>query len=92
MPKSRLGGIGTRPITVTATEQIQLELPNWLPQPIATHAQQIFCRNNVREMSDQSLLCRLTTDSRMKRVWTELLKVSRKRLMLSLLHDVSCCL
>jgi hypothetical protein len=70
MPKSRLSGVSKRPI--------QLELPNWLPQPIAAHAQQIFGRNNVQEMSDRSLLCRLTSDSRMKRVWTELQK--RKRI------------
>lgn len=64
-------------VVVTASEQIQLELPNWLPQPIAAHAQQIF-RNSAREMSEQLLICRLTSDSRMKRVWTELLK--RKRI------------
>jgi hypothetical protein len=73
MPKSKLGAIGG-----TASEQSQLDLPNWLPQPIAAHAQQIFGRNNVQEMSDRLLLCRLTSDSRMKRVWTELLK--RKRI------------
>jgi len=77
MPKSRPGGIGKRPISVTPSEQIQLGLPNWLPPPIAAYAQQIF-RNNAREKSEQLLLCRLTSDSRMKRVWTELLK--RKRI------------
>jgi hypothetical protein len=47
---------------------IEIEPPTWLPQPIAAHARQINCLT----ASDE-----LTSDLRMKDVWTELRK--RKR-------------
>ena len=50
-----------------------LELPVWLPLPVASHARQISCRTK----SDELVLRRLTSGPRMERVWTELLK--RKR-------------
>jgi hypothetical protein len=57
-------------------ESTELKLPIWLPQPVAAHARQVFT-NNCRTESDRLLLRRLTSDLRMKGVWTELLK--RKR-------------
>ena len=52
-----------------------LELPEWLPQPIASYARKksFSCRTK----SDELMLRRLTSDPRMKGVWSELLK--RKR-------------
>jgi hypothetical protein len=50
-----------------------LELPAWLPPPVASYARQI----SRQTLADKPLLCRLTSDPRMERVWTELLK--RKR-------------
>ena len=50
-----------------------LELPEWLPPPVASYARQINCQTK----SDELMLRRLTSDPRMKVVWTELLK--RKR-------------
>jgi hypothetical protein len=50
-----------------------LELPLWLPLPVASYARQINCRT----VSDELMLRRLTSDPRMRGVWTELLK--RKR-------------
>ena len=50
-----------------------LELPEWLPPPVACYARQINCQTK----SDELMLRRLTSDPRMKVVWTELLK--RKR-------------
>jgi hypothetical protein len=50
-----------------------LELPVWLPLAVASHARQISCRTK----SDELMLRRLTSDPRMRGVWTELLK--RKR-------------
>jgi hypothetical protein len=50
-----------------------LELPKWLPSPVTNYARQINCRTK----SDELMLRRLTSDPRMRTVWTELLK--RKR-------------
>jgi hypothetical protein len=50
-----------------------LELPVWLPLPVASRARLISCRTK----SDEWMLRRLTSDPRMRAVWTELLK--RKR-------------
>jgi hypothetical protein len=55
-----------------------LELPGWLPPPIATYAQQIFT-NSRPTMSDELLLRRLISDERMNAVWTELLKRRRSK-------------
>jgi hypothetical protein len=50
-----------------------LELSAWLPPPVASYARQISCQT----VTDKLLLRRLTSDARMRGVWTELLK--RKR-------------
>ena len=50
-----------------------LELPAWLPPPVVSYARKI----NRQTLADKPLLCRLTSDPRMRGVWTELLK--RKR-------------
>ena len=50
-----------------------LELPEWLPPQVASYARQINCGTK----SDELMLRRLTSDPRMKVVWSELLK--RKR-------------
>jgi hypothetical protein len=50
-----------------------LQMPAWLPPPVASYARQVSCRTDT----DKLLLCRLTSDPRMRGVWTELLK--RKR-------------
>jgi hypothetical protein len=52
-------------------------LPEWLPQPVADYARRAFT-NDCRTAPDELLLRRLSSDLRMKRVWSELLK--RKRL------------
>jgi hypothetical protein len=50
-----------------------LQMPAWLPPPVASYARQASCRTET----DKSLLRRLTSDPRMRGVWTELRK--RKR-------------
>lgn len=50
-----------------------LQMPAWLPPLVASYARQVSCRTDT----DESLLCRLTSDPRMRGVWTELRK--RKR-------------
>jgi hypothetical protein len=50
-----------------------VELPAWLPSPVASYVRKIVCQTDT----DKLLLGRLTFDPRMRRVWTELLK--RKR-------------
>jgi hypothetical protein len=51
----------------------EIELPAWLPPAVASHARQI----NYQTASDELMLRRLTSDPRMERVWTELLKRER---------------
>ena len=67
----------------------QLELPNWLPGPVAEEAQRIY--DDIRQYdrkryprlftaSEQiNVLLRLASDQRMKKVWNELRKKKRKR-------------
>ena len=67
----------------------QLELPNWLPGPVAEEAQRIY--DDIRQYdrkryprpftaSEQiKVLLRLASDQRMKKVWNELRKKKRKR-------------
>ena len=58
-----------RTLRRTTTE---IELPEWLPPAVARHA-----RISCQTASDELMLRRLTSDPRMRTVWTELLK--RKR-------------
>ena len=51
----------------------EIELPEWLPPAVATHAQQISCQT----ASDELVLRRLASDPRMTQVWMELLKKKR---------------
>ena len=54
-----------------------LELPAWLPPAVASHAQ--FEGFRCQTESDELMLRRLTSDPRMKGVWTELLKRKRSK-------------
>jgi hypothetical protein len=53
----------------------EFKIPVWLRQPVAIFVQELF--KNNRPTSEQLLLRRLTTDPRMKVVWSELLKRRR---------------
>jgi hypothetical protein len=67
----------------------RLELPNWLPSPVAEEAQLVYDRilqhDGKRDprpftASEQiKVLLRLASDQRMKKVWNELRKKKRKR-------------
>ena len=67
----------------------QLELPNWLPSPVAEEAQRVYddILQQDRKLdprpftaSEQiKVLFRLASDQRMKKVWNELRKKKRER-------------
>jgi hypothetical protein len=67
----------------------RLELPDWLPDPVAEEAQlvydQILKHDRERDprpftaSEEIKVLLRLASDQRMKKVWNELLKKKRKR-------------
>ena len=67
----------------------QLELPNWLPSPVAEEAQRIYdgILQHDRKLDPRpftapeqiKVLLRLASDQRMKKVWNELRKKKRKR-------------
>lgn len=71
----------------------QLELPNWLPGPVAEEAQLVYDKEILQydrtsftlyprpftASEEIKILQRLASDQRMKKVWNELLKKKRKR-------------
>ncbi len=69
--------------------QIRLELPNWLPAPVAEEAQLVYdeilrCDRKsyprpFTASEEIKVLLRLASDQRMKKVWNELLKKTRER-------------
>lgn len=83
----------TRPVVKADYPLPQLELPNWLPGPVAEEAQLIYDEKILQydrtsftlyprpfTASDEiKILQRLASDQRMKKVWNELLKKKRKR-------------
>jgi hypothetical protein len=55
-----------------------IRIPDWVPQPVGQLAQ-IMYQNASKKEQEITLLCRLTTDTRMKKVWGELVRKKRSR-------------
>jgi hypothetical protein len=60
----------------SAGRTTDLEIPDWLPAPVRTFAQTEYVRL-VRDAEAIQVLRRLVSDSRMERVWNELLRRER---------------
>jgi hypothetical protein len=53
-----------------------IRIPDWVPQPVGQLARNMY-QNAPKKGHDVTLLHRLTTDSRMKKVWAELVRKKR---------------
>jgi len=53
-----------------------IRIPDWVPQPVGQLAR-IMYRNALKKGQEKTLLRCLTTDTRMKKVWDELVKKKR---------------
>jgi hypothetical protein len=61
--------------TTTATEQEPIDLPDWLPPDVLKSFQRIEAQSLPGEQ--RTVLLRLATDGRMRKVWTELCRRNR---------------